>query len=346
MQNRRNYLILNGLIVLLAAGSLAMGGETLERTFSFRGGVLEVDTDTGHINIKTTASGEVRVRIEVSRGDLDEYLDISFDESNGLRIIGREPRNSRDNGGVEFHIEVPRTADVRIKSGGGHIEVGDLDGELVIDTGGGHVKFGDIAGIVQIETGGGHIEGGNIEADARVETGGGHVELGDVRGFAEIETGGGHISVKDVDGELQAETGGGHIRAGHVRADMSLRSGGGHLEAAGCDGDVTAKTGGGEITLEEMNGYVKAHTGGGDVLVALTSSSSGADIESNDDGDITIELPRGAGFDIDAVAAGSVEADVDFRGNRSSDTLSGSIDGGGAEIRVRADDGDIRIVTR
>ena len=75
MRNRRNHMIFNSLIVLLAAGSLAMAGDTLERTFSFGGGVLEIDTDKGHINIDTSGSGEVRVRIEEVRDQLVQELE-------------------------------------------------------------------------------------------------------------------------------------------------------------------------------------------------------------------------------------------------------------------------------
>jgi DUF4097 and DUF4098 domain-containing protein YvlB len=333
-------------LMILLAGTLALADEsTLERSFSFGGGQLFIDTDRGHVEVRTGSGSDVHVRVSVSRGDLADYLELSFDESNGLRIEGRKVRGGRD-GGVRFEIEAPRAMDLRVRTDGGHVEIDDVDGEVILETGGGHISFEDVGGPLEVETGGGHIRGGSIKGTAALRTGGGHIEIGDADDDVEINTSGGHISVGEVNGELFAKSSGGHIRADRVTGNMELRTAGGHVRAKGCQGDAEVNTAGGEIELLDMEGYVHADTGGGDILVSLASGNrSGAELRSGDDGDITLELPAGSGYDIDARASGKVETDLAFQGKRSEDSLRGSLEGGGSEIILRADDGDIHIRT-
>ena len=53
---------------------------------------LFIDTDRGHVEVRTGSGSDVHVRVSVSRGDLADYLELSFDESSGLRIEGRKVR--------------------------------------------------------------------------------------------------------------------------------------------------------------------------------------------------------------------------------------------------------------
>jgi len=96
-----------------------------------------------------------------------------------------------------------------------------------------------------------------------------------------------------------------------------------------------------------MAGFVYARTGGGDIEIALAEGNrSGVDLESDDEGDIVVRIPSGHGFDVDAVASGRVEtnAGLDFAGSRETDRLAGSIAGGGSVLKIRARDGDVRLV--
>ena len=348
MLKARNFMILGMIALVGFVVAPALGSDRVERSFDFRGGVLEIDTERGSIDLQTGYGDGVRVVVKASRGMVSDYLEVRFEEGNGLRIVGTEVRGAPDRGGVEFHIEAPADMDVVIRTDGGHVEVGDITGEMEITTGGGHIEFGEVGGSLMIDTGGGHIEGDSVGSHGSIKTGGGHVDVNDVRGDLEVRSGGGHIEIGDVDGTLEIKTGGGHLQAGHVMGDAQLRSGGGHVEMEGCDGDVEVKTGGGRIELNEMAGSVFAHTGGGDIEVRLTAgNSSGVDLESEEDGDIILSIPSGSGFDIDAVASGRVEADssLRFSGKQSVERMSGTIGSGGSVLKIRAEDGDIRIIS-
>ncbi|MGD8376665.1 MAG: DUF4097 family beta strand repeat-containing protein [Acidobacteriota bacterium] len=337
-----------GLIALLLSIPALAASDVVERTFPFRGGLVDIGIERGSVEVRTGTGGDVRVRIEASRGRVSDYLDVRFEEGDGLRIEGEEVRGGSVRGSIHFLIEAPEDIDLRIATDGGHVEVDDVTGEVEITTGGGHIEFGDVGRSLVIDTGGGHIQGGSVGDRARIETGGGHVEVEQVGGDLEVQSGGGHIEIGDVAGALEVRTGGGHLEAGHVMGSAALRSGGGHVGMAGCDGDVKVNTGGGRIELEEMAGFVFAHTGGGDIEVRLAGgNTAGVDLKSERDGDITVHVPAGQGFDLDAVASGSVEADpsLGFSGMLSGNRVNGPIGGGGQVLKLRADDGDIRIVS-
>ena len=347
MRSTRNLLKLNIFVLSTLVGTAALADGELRRSFPFGSGdLLQIDTDRGHVEVRTESRDDVLVEISVSRGDLADYLDVTFDDGSGLRIEGRKVRGSSDRGNVRFEIRAPRWMDLRVKTSGGHVSVGDVDGEVTLETGGGHISVGDVRGPLEVRTAGGHIEAGSVEDAVTLRTGGGHIEMGDAAGDVNVRTGGGHISLGSAEGDVVARTSGGHIRTERVSGDMELRSSGGHVEVNGCAGDVDAKTAGGEIVLEAMEGYVSADTGGGDIRVSLAPGNrAGADLRSADDGDIVLELPEGLGVDIDASASGIVETDLSFEGTRSRDRLDGRIGAGGSRIRIRAEDGDIRIVS-
>ena len=207
---RNGWLPALGLCLLLAA-SPALAGDSVSRTFDFpSGGMLVVDVESGHVEIRTGNGSEITVEVSVERGDLDDYVDLSFNQTgDGLEIIGKKPRGGRRNhdGGIEYRITAPSRMDLEVSSGGGHIQIEDVEGQVEVSTGGGHVKIQDIMGDLDVRTGGGHLEIGRVDGTLFVKTGGGHVEVDDVRGDVEASSGGGHIEVGNVEGDLEVHTG-------------------------------------------------------------------------------------------------------------------------------------------
>ncbi len=344
MKNRRTsvpWLLIAGFCMMLVS-TAAVARDSQTHDFRFpSGGLLVIDVASGHVEIKTGSSDEVRVTISVDDGDVEDFVDLSFQETrDGLEIIGRKVRNGdrkrswwfgggSDDGDIKYEILAPRHMDLEVTSGGGHISIDDVAGEVNVSTGGGHVQIGDIEGNLGIETGGGHIQVGGVDGTLSVDTGGGHVEVEDVRGDVSARSGGGHISIGDVDGDLEVETDGGHIEVERVNGKVNLTSSGGHVSVEGSADDAEIHTRGGDVTLEDMEGHVTVRTGGGDIDVELTSRSTGADLET-EDGDIEVRIPHGGGFDVDAHAKhGEVEAPKSARG--------------GILLKLTTHDGDIRI---
>jgi DUF4097 and DUF4098 domain-containing protein YvlB len=347
-RTRNGWFLALGLCIALVSPA-ALAGDKMSKTFDFpRGGKLTIDVDSGHVEIQTGGSGEVTVEVSVNRGDLEDYVDLSFHETGeGLEILGEEARGRRHkDGGLEFLITAPSRMDLDVSSGGGHIRIDDVEGQVDVNTGGGHVKIRDIQGDLEVQTGGGHLEIGRVDGELSVRTGGGHVEVDDVLGDVQASSGGGHINVGNVDGDLEVRTGGGHISVEEVDGMVELKSGGGNISVRGSASDTEVETGGGNVTLEDMEGFVLVRTAGGDIDVSLADGNDhGADLET-EDGFIEVRLPQGMGFDLDArTHDGEVESRVDFRSGRNSsrDRMEGTIGRGGSKLRLVTHEGDIII---
>jgi len=75
-------------------------------------------------------------------------------------------------------------------------------------------------------------------------------------------------------------------------------------------------------------------------------NDEGADLRTSG-GRLTVYLPAGVGFDLDADASGGrVDSDVsvDVEGSIRDGRMRGTINGGGNTLRLRNNDGNIRIM--
>ena len=344
--NRRTNSMLVGLTLVGALSTSAVWSrDSQTHHFDFpRGAELYIDVEQGHIEVRTGSSNEVTVTVTVNRGTVDETMNLEFNDRNGLEILATDMPASGRNIEIGFEIEAPTDMDLRIETGGGHVQVDDVNGMVTIGSGGGHMELRDVGGDAEIRTGGGHIEIGHVEGGLIVKTGGGHISVDEVGSDLLVKTGGGHIEVGDVGGEVEAKTAGGHISLGRVMGPIDLDSSGGHIEVDGSAGDARIQTAGGGVTLRAMEGYVEASTNVGDMEVELAhGNSQGCDLDT-DDGDIELRVPATEGYQIEARAhGGTVKTRMAVQGQASNGRLEGTIGSGGALVKLRTGDGDIFI---
>lgn len=235
----------------------------------------------------------------------------------------------------------------RLETGGGHIDVQDVAGDIVASTAGGHVTIhGSIAGDANLHTGGGHIRAGAISGKAQLETAGGNISVGRAGGFATVHTGGGQIAFGEVRGSVHAQTGGGGIRILYVSGPMEVESGGGSICLTRVGGSVRAATGDGTITA-----WINPDASAADGAVHLAGASqlaSGA-------GDIVVFLPRNLAATIDATVetggAGRIESDpalplvIQAPVNPAAGPVRAmaNLNGGGALLKLRTSAGKIKL---
>lgn len=308
----------------------AQSDTTIARSFNVGGGgTLEVDASFGSIEI-TTSSGNL-VEVRVVREVRDRYRDDAAQllgehdvqmaqDGNDVAVTAMLDDDARDRWHddyrstplrVRFEISVPRAYNVDLETRGGNISVEDLDGAVRTETAGGNLVFGNINGTVW-----GHTSGGNIELDGS-------------SGTAEVHTSGGNIMIGDVDADVDAETSGGSIS----------------IERAG--GNVRADTSGGNITVGEVSGSINASSSGGNVTAHLSHQPAGDCRLSTSAGTVTVTLASGIALNIDASTSfGGVFSDVTVDGRVSRNSIRGSINGGGPELRLRTSAGSIRIRER
>lgn len=282
------------------------------------GGQIVVEADAGSVEITGRSGSGAKVVITSKADDISDKFDISVVESPGVVKVTAKKKGSWTSwmhGGDQevpnFKIEVPNTTTVQVSTGGGHIEVNKIKGEVNLQTSGGHLSVNDLEGKVKAETSGGHISLKGIKGDATVETSGGHIEADDVRGTLECETSGGHLDLKSVSGDIKASTSGGHIS----------------IENAG--GKVSAETSGGSVHV----GFAHGNSHGGSIR------SSGGGIE--------VEVDPGANLEVDAATSGGrVKSGLPLtiQGEMSEDSIHGKLGRGGELLRLRTSAGSIKII--
>ena len=128
----------------------------------------------------------------------------------------------------------------------------------------GFAKLDDLAGPVKIVSGGGNIEGGNLGNDFSVTSGAADVRVANVGGQTQVNLGGGRVYIGTTHTST-IQTGAGSIQVQKCIGDLHVTSGGGNLYLGDVDGAVQAETEGGSVRLASASGPVRVTTGGGSV---------------------------------------------------------------------------------
>jgi hypothetical protein len=306
----RSSLICLVAIVLVLPGLAAQGAET-SKTFNVGdGGLLEVDTDVGSIEVSASGSGTVTVKVLRSGSRADE-LELDFSQSgDNVSVRGEMPRRGLFGGSsprVRFVITVPRTYNVDLKTSGGSISVGSLTGQARVKTSGGSLDLGKIDGQIWGRTSGGSIVVDGCTEDVDVDTSGGSIEIGEVDGRVKARTSGGSIVVK-----------------------QGL--------------DVDAETSGGSIRVEEVKGSVRAETSGGSIRAYISKQPSGDCRLTTSGGGVNVYLATDIALDISAHASGRVYCDLELSTvEKSKRSLTGKLNGGGPELYLSTSGGNVEI---
>jgi hypothetical protein len=264
--------LLAAVFVMNAPGIEQRPEGRFQQTLSVSGPVqLRIATGAGSIKVRKGDSNSVRIQAEIradSHGDAALVREIEQNppirQSGNTVTIGTEVRRW-EHVSISYEVTVPAETQVEARSGAGSVRVYDVAGPLDAASGAGSVNAENIGARVMVKSGAGSIGVSRAGGDVNAATGSGALELNDVKGSADAETGSGSISVSGATGRVRAHTGSGRIRVAKANAD------------------VDAKTGSGGI---EVDGHPKS------ARWELRTSS----------GSVTVSLPSGTGFELDAHA--------------------------------------------
>lgn len=157
---------------------------------------VTIGTYDGSVIVRAWDKAEV-MYTATKRADSDEDLkSISIESSQQGSSISIVAKAHDDEGSTGFEVYVPRTANLHISSGDGHLSVQGVAGELVAHTGDGSIE----------------IEGANGRLDAN--TGDGRIRISNSQGAVEARTGDGSITLEGNFTAVQARTGDGSIVLG------------------------------------------------------------------------------------------------------------------------------------
>jgi len=174
----------------------------------------------------------------------------------------------------------------------------------------------------------------------------------------------GNVTCEDIGGDLKGITVSGDVIVSEAKNGANCSSVSGDVEIDNVTGDVKLHSVSGSVLANEIKGSVEADTVSGSVVLTNitdadeieASSISGkvkyeGDLASNGyyylkshSGRVEFIVPSNAAFDLEArTFSGSINSDFDItvRGKIEKRSLSGSINGGGAEVELNTFSGSV-----
>ncbi len=271
----QSVLLAAGLLAAIPFSAQAKIERVVEKTFTVQpGGMLKVETQGGDVRVeigegntvKVVAKEKIRAGSDADADVLLKNLDLQIEAvDGGVNAISKyEKRSMGLHFGewppvqVSFVVTVPANYNVGLKTSGGNIDVGDLNGTVHARTSGGNVVLGKISKDVDASTSGGDVRLVEGAATVKLGTSGGNVTVERSVGPTELDTSGGDIKIGSVESTLQASTSGGNVSAGiegAMKGDCSLSTSGGRVRvkvAKGAAFDLDASTSGGEVEAEGL----------------------------------------------------------------------------------------------
>jgi hypothetical protein len=214
------------LVLSAAALAASLYGDDWAKTFNVTGTPdLRVETDDGSVTMRTGTEGKVVARVTTTGWKIGpgEVTVREFQNGGRVELTVHSPHMHLGFGSIHrsihVEVEVPRQANMDVRTGDGAIEIHGVAGEARLHTGDGHIEGEGLDGALKAETGDGHVRVRGRFDQLTVHTGDGGIEADVLPGSKmslgwRIETGDGHVTVRlprDFAAELDAHTGDGHL---------------------------------------------------------------------------------------------------------------------------------------
>jgi hypothetical protein len=270
-------------VVLLSA---ALGGCTVtvdsqtqivrdEKRFPVSGQAdLRLTTFDGSIQIQSWDKPEIVVEVE-KRGNTREAVDtleVKADQTgNTIELEVKRPRSETFKGigiyrspSARLIVMVPRTTNIRARSGDGAVTIEGVTGRIDVHTGDGSIRARDVSGDLTLSTGDGAVTVDDAEGRLDLNTVDGGVNVGGKLTAVRLHTGDGSVVYRAEPGTTMAEP----------------------WEITTGDGSVTV------YLPREFSAEVDASTGDGGVRNDLEDGSLERDERADDGGRRRREAPR------------------------------------------------------
>lgn len=145
---------------------------------------------------------------------------------------------------------------------------------------------------------------------------------------------------------LDVETTNGTLRVKGTQGEAILETTNGAISIADLDGDLRLSSTNGGIEATDVAGAVRASTTNGGIEVRLREVPSGSELSfQTTNGSVDVALPSDIRASVDiATSNGRISSEFDVAGGSKSRTrLSGDINGGGGELKIRTSNGNVEV---
>jgi len=204
--------------------------------------------------------------------------------------------------------------DVTVRNQNGKVEASSVTGTADLETSFASVKFASIGKTVRVVAQNSAVNGDTVGETANIQTTFANVDLRGVKGSARVTAGNAGIRMTGIGGEAYAKT-----------------------SFAG----ITVEDAGGPVTVENANGSVTVTAKAGQPCKPIAVQTSFAPIR--------VAVPAGQGYTVSGKTSfGQIhsEHELTVTGALTTDSVNGKISGGGCEMRLIDQNGNIDIVKR
>ncbi len=305
-----------------SAQGLVKHEETFAQTESLaRDGKVEIRNISGGVEVKTWDRGEVKIdALKISRANsMDkakenaQKVKIEVTREDGiLKIATIYPKPSIKglSVSVNYKVVIPAQAAINARSVSGNVSLESIGGKAAAETKSGEVTVMGAKNGANAESVSGDVKVADIENGVYCKTASGDVEARNITGNADLNCVSGNVVAENVKGDVEADTVSGSVRMlGISRADV-----------------------------------VKGKTMSGSVIYEGDISSSGRYSLDAHSGKVEMTIPSGSAFDLTAaVFSGSIDTEFDIlvSGKMNKKKISGSVNGGGADVNLKVFSGNI-----
>jgi hypothetical protein len=296
--------------------------EKFEKTESLaRDGKVEIRNISGDVEVKTWDRDEVKIdALKTSKASsMDKAKEnaakvkIEVTRENGILKIGTiypKPSIKNLSVSVNYKVMIPSQAVIKAKS---------------------------VSGDVALE---------NIGGKAAAGTTSGDVSVVGARNGANAETVSGDVKVIDVENGVYCKTASGNVNAKNITGNADLNCVSGDVTAENMRGSVEADTVSGSVKLVGISDaeVIKGKTMSGNTIFHGDISSTGRYALEAHSGNVEMTIPAGSAFDLTASTfSGTIktEFEVMMSGKLSKKKISGSVNGGGADMKLKTFSGNI-----
>ena len=286
-------------------------------------GNVEVQTCDGDLSV-TNGNGWVRVTDVTGSAEIgNRFGDVRvINTGKWLTVRGGNSKVEAERVGGSVNI-TSSFGDVRVADARNNVTVNDQNGRVEarmvagaadLHTSFGGVRFSGIGKGVTVQAQNAEVTGETVGEAASIQTSFGNVDVRGIKGGARVTAGNSTVRLTDIGGEVYAKT---------------------------SFGGVTVDRAGGPVTVEDGNGSVTVIMAPGQGCRPIALHTSFAPIQ--------VTLPAGAEYDVTAKTSfGRIhsEHELTVNGALGGDQITGKIGGGGCELRLTNQNGNIDILKR
>ena len=287
------------------------------------GGSVMVNGNAGdepRLEVYIRSSRNAKFSKEEIQEKLAENYTLDISVSGGQLAVTAAHKNKifeRNELSISFKIYVPGNVSTDIHTSGGSISMANLTGDQNFSTSGGSLNINRLMGNINGRTSGGSINIVDSKSQIALKTSGGSIRARNCSGIISLSTSGGSLSLTDLDGTIEANTSGGSVSGNNITGELITHTSGGSMSLQSISGSLNASTHGGSMSVNvvKVGKYVTLDNSGGSVSLKIPNQPLNLDLHAQR-------------IDINPL--------TNFSGNKDKDNVNGTINGGGAPVKVRS----------